>query len=314
MPSFIQDMSERMNSNRQANIAQKITKSVELMVANGDYKNIYNTEDFVDALSKYLKISKKCDSDHIADCWPTKTIKTANGSSYDVSNAKTSSDLYTGWVTTDNVGLVLADGASLIMTFNPKAETATMEGGFSATSKSLPIGGGKYKSFAYSSSATNAIDFVMDVNGGTGPNQEPDLKGNFYDIRSFRIATFTPQACQGGMRVNGYCLLEIGTNYDYYNCLTRPEGASYCKFNINLERDYYAGALKACQSLGMTLPTVNLLGTFASQWHVQGFDFNQYVTSSIESYTGKYHIGNSSGWVNIKNAVQYPVLCVKSDD
>ena len=216
LPGFVQDMAERINSNRQANIAQKITKSMELMTVNGDYKNISNTEEFVNALSKYLKIAKVCDKDHLTDCWPTKNVKTSDNQIIEVKNVKTGKDLHTP-ATTDNVGLVLADGAALILTFNPELADISGEGGFIPSKKSLPIGGGKTENFAYTSNVTAAIDFVMDVNGAAGPNSEPK-DNEFFDIRSFRFASFSSAACAGGYRINGICIVELGTNYKPYNC------------------------------------------------------------------------------------------------
>ena len=207
MPVLLSEVSERVNSNRQANIAQKITKSVETMIVNGDYENITNTEEFVDKLSKYLKIVKRCSSAEIDNCWPTKKVKTPNGGTYEVKNAIKGTNINVN-SSEDNVRLVLADGASLILSFNPEVPTPSAESGFAATTKSLPMGKNKSKDFAYTSNATSAIDFVMDVNGGTGPNQEPSNDGEYYDIRSFRVALFSKLDCPG-YRFNGVCVYDI---------------------------------------------------------------------------------------------------------
>ena len=45
MPVLLSEVSERVNSNRQANIAQKVTKAVELMIVNGDYEGFDTTDE-----------------------------------------------------------------------------------------------------------------------------------------------------------------------------------------------------------------------------------------------------------------------------
>ena len=85
MPTLLKNIAERSNSEAQANLAQKITKSMDLMRADGGLERTYNsTDEFVDEFSKYIKISTRCDADHIADCWPTKTVTTTDGKTYDV--------------------------------------------------------------------------------------------------------------------------------------------------------------------------------------------------------------------------------------
>lgn len=262
LPPFIQDFGERINSNRQANIVQKITKSVELMAASGDYEGIYTTDEFVDKLQKHLKIIKRCDANSIADCWPTKTIKTAKGEVYNVSNAKSSKDLHVKG-NTDNVGLVLADGASIILTFNPNAPAISGDGGFTASKKELPIGRGKTKEFAYSSSATGAIDFVMDVNGAAGPNQEPDFDGNYYDIRSFKTAAFSQEVCAGGIMIEKRCIVDVGEDYEPLDC-TKNENTEYCYGCKQFAADYYAGGNKTCSDMGLRLLSAAEWKTFTS--------------------------------------------------
>ena len=122
MPTLLKNIAERSNSEAQANLAQKITKSMDLMRADGGLERTYNsTDEFVDEFSKYIKISTRCDADHIADCWPTKTVTTTDGETYDVSKAKTGKNLNLKDNKSNNVGIILADGATLILTYNPNA-------------------------------------------------------------------------------------------------------------------------------------------------------------------------------------------------
>ena len=288
LPSFIQDMSERINSNRQANIAQKITKSVELMAVNGDYSGIATTEEFVEKLSKYLKIAKVCDNNHLEECWPTKEITTAKGGKFQIKDAKTSKDLHVKG-NTDNVGLILADGATLIMSFNPNAEPIPAEKSFTASTKALPVGENKTKDFAYTSNATGAIDFVMDVNGKTGPNAENDIEGHYYDIRSFRTATFTAQACAGGIVIDKTCIVDLGLDYNAVDC-TKEENIDYCKpvMSSPFFMDFWAGGNKACEDLGLKMPSYTEFTNIAAaisglKYKLSTNDMRSYTQSSLSS-------------------------------
>ena len=321
MPVLLKELSMRVNSNRQANIAQKMTRAVENMIVNGDYENITNTEEFVNKLSKYLKIAKRCNANNIDECWSTKKVKTPSGSTYEVKNAKKGSDIHVN-SNEDNVGLILVDGASIILSFNPGASTPSAESGFTSSTKNLPIGKNKYKKFAYTSNATNAIDFVMDVNGGTGPNQEPSNNGEYYDIRPFKIALFFFFYCTG-FKVNGACVVDLGTSYDSINC-TYEENLQYCSpmKNSSFSIDYWAGAKKACMDLGMKMPSAQeLIALFKSDSEIlTDLNRDSYFSTNINmayagdpTYKACYFDGGckpSTAWRQERN-INNHVLCIE---
>ncbi len=258
MPTLLKNIAERSNSEAQANLAQKITKSMDLMRADGGLERTYNsTDEFVDEFSKYIKISTRCDADHIADCWPTKTVTTTDGETYDVSKAKTGKNLNLKDNKSNNVGIILADGATLILTYNPDAGIIGDGDTVTPSFADLPIGFGRTKKFAYTTSVTAPIDFVMDVNGFKGPNSEA-RNGKQYDIRSFKVAKFS-KGCAGN-DING-----IGCVYQLPSYSPIKAGSDEMKKwdpNWTAEKlghfakddNYWAGAKKACDDIGMTLP------------------------------------------------------------
>ena len=255
MPTLLKNIAERSNSEAQANLAQKITKSMDLMRADGGLERTYNsTDEFVDEFSKYIKISTRCDADHIADCWPTKTVTTSDGETYDVSKAKTGKNLNLKDNKSNNVGIILADGATLILTYNPNAGIIGDGDTVTPSFADLPIGFGRTKKFAYTTSVTSSIDFVMDVNGFKGPNSEA-RNGKQYDIRSFKVAKFS-KGCAGN-DING-----IGCVYQLPSFSPIKAGSDEMdkydpKWNTTSWKgydNYWAGAKKACEEQGMSLP------------------------------------------------------------
>ena len=255
MPTLLKNIAERSNSEAQANLAQKITKSMDLMRADGGLERTYNsTDEFVDEFSKYIKISTRCDADHIADCWPTKTVTTTDGKTYDVSKAKTGKNLNLKDNKSNNVGIILADGATLILTYNSNAGIIGDGDTVTPSFADLPIGFGRTKKFAYTTSVTDPIDFVMDVNGFKGPNSEA-RNGKQYDIRSFKVARFS-KGCAGN-DINGFgCVYPLPS---YSPIKAGSEEMDKWDPNWNTtnwkdEDNYWAGAKKACDELGMSLP------------------------------------------------------------
>ena len=258
LPAVIANITERVNSERQANIAQKVTQAMEQMRAHGLLNTQYaSTDAFVDELQKYLKIAKRCDSEHIADCWPTAKVTTGDGQEFEVSKAKKGANLNRSNNKTNNVGLVLADGASLIMTYNENGGTLDVGDPVSAMKKSLPVGGGKMKEFPYSTSVAGSIDFVMDVNGGKGPNSET-IGDKYYDIRSFNGAQFAKgMVCD--FEVGNLCVKNLGTTYSRIDTSKDKTYDSDCYSQCSL--NYWAGAKKACADIGMTLASLSDLTT-----------------------------------------------------
>lgn len=250
LPTLLQAIAERSSSETQANVAQKITKSMNLMRADGALEKTYaSTDDFVDELSKYLKITTRCDADHIASCWPAKTVITKEGKVLDVSKVKTGRNLQIPGNKTGNVGMILADGTALIMTYNPDAPIIG-EGDTVIPSKaSLPIGFGRFKDYAYTSSVTAGVDFVMDTNGFQGPNSET-REGKYKDIRSFKVAAFS-EGCPGE-EFDGIGCLYMLPSYGPIDT-TLSENRKYDSFQATT--NYWAGARKGCQDIGMDLPS-----------------------------------------------------------
>ena len=316
MPTLLKNIAERSNSEAQANLAQKITKSMDLMRADGGLERTYNsTDEFVDEFSKYIKISTRCDADHIADCWPTKTVTTSDGKTFDVSKAKTGKNLQYPDNKTDNVGIILADGATLILTYNTNADIIGDGDTVTPSFADLPIGFGRTKKFAYTTSVTSSIDFVMDVNGFKGPNSEA-RNGKQYDIRSFKVAKFST-GCAGIDVPNIGCVYVL-PSYSPIKAGTKnmkkwdPE---YDAGGHTLD-NYWAGAKKACDDIGMSLPDKSKLRSiyYAGQKDSSlGLPTSGWFWSSSESVAnGMYGVdfGYGSMYVYGKNIRDTNVLCV----
>ena len=319
MPTLLKNIAERSNSEAQANLAQKITKSMDLMRADGGLERTYNsTDEFVDEFSKYIKISTRCDADHIADCWPTKTVTTSDGKTFDVSKAKTGKNLNLKDNKSNNVGIILADGATLILTYNPNAGIIGDGDTVTPSFADLPIGFGRTKKFAYTTSVTDPIDFVMDVNGFKGPNSEA-RNGKQYDIRSFKVAKFS----KGCTPIDGIGCVYVPPSYSPIKAGSDemkkwdPNWTTEKVGNWATSQDnYWAGAKKACDELGMSLPDPSKLKSIYQAGKKDsslGLPTSGGFWSSSEDYTDiAYYVHFGDGdTVSLIKYYSYPkVLCV----
>jgi prepilin-type N-terminal cleavage/methylation domain-containing protein len=260
VPTLIAGMTERSNSETQANVARKITQAMDLMRVDGKLEQSYDSTDaFVDELSKYLKITTRCDASNLEKCWPSKTVTTSNGDTFEVANAKTGVNLNIKDNKTNNVGMILADGTPIIMTYNPNSSLISDSETITSSFTELPVGFGRTKEFPYTSNVTASIDFVMDTNGFRGPNSEA-RDGKFYDIRSFKIASFST-GCKGSIVDGVGCVYILPSSSPINTCEdttyddTCNSGCSVCSKN------YWAGAKKACEDEGFELISLSALSS-----------------------------------------------------
>ena len=211
LPTLISNHEIRVNTEREVNAVQKITKSMEMMKAHSLLnKNYASTDEFVDELQKYLKVTKRCDANKLVDCWPTAEVINADGETYQVRNAKTGKHLGLENNTTNNVGLVLADGTPVILTYNTNSATIDIGDRADGITKKLPITESKDKEFPYTTLTTAPIAFVMDTNGSNFPNSEKIGNDRSYDIRGFNGASFAKQKLCGELVFD-----ELSGNYTY---------------------------------------------------------------------------------------------------
>ena len=158
----------------------------------------------------------------------------------------------------------------------------------------------------------------MDVNGFKGPNSEA-RNGKQYDIRSFKVAKFS-KGCAGN-DINGigcvyqlpsYSPIKAGSDeMDKWDPKWKNSGDS--------DRDnYWAGAKKACDDIGMSLPDKSKLQSLAKKTTAEkeqlGLPTSGWFWSSSESSAGgAYGVTFDDGYTAY-NGYKYRsygrVLCV----
>ncbi|MFI3300748.1 MAG: type II secretion system protein [Candidatus Gastranaerophilales bacterium] len=202
------------------------------------------TSEFVDELGKYLKINEVCDLSDMTDCFPDVAISSCDEKVY-VEDLVTGEDfaaniLYRDF-TSDNVGIVLADGTKAIINYDLDCEWLD-----------------PYESGLNRSEATQCIAIIADVNGNSGKN----MVGS--DIVALNSSL--------GINIEGLdaCWDTSDTSYSSLNTCdgtnswdtaftssaTYAGDTSY-DMGTSCSTNYWAGALKACEEAGKSLPTLS---------------------------------------------------------
>ena len=210
-----------------------------------------STDAFVDELQKHLKISKRCDVSNLRGCWPYTTVDLGNGKTWNIADTKTGRNLgmetdnYNDY-TSDNVGIVTADGTPMILSYNKKCPAID-----SAEKLSWSTTDNKPESHP----SASCVAAVFEINGTGKPNKLSN------DVVLFN-ANKLGSGC--AFEVNGKCFGAPFTPkpLTYAECEAEKGnlGISGCYY----DDDYWAGAVEQCGGVSK-MPTADDLAKLASQ-------------------------------------------------
>ena len=210
-----------------------------------------STDAFVDELQKHLKISKRCDVSNLRGCWPYATVDLGNGKTWNIADTKTGRNLGMETdddndYTSDNVGIVTADGTPMILSYNKKCKAIdSLEKLSWTTTDNKPL----------SNSSASCVAAVYEINGTGKPNK-----------LSNDVVLFNAKKLGSG------CAFEVGSTCYAAVFQPKPLTKAECeaeKGNLGIkdcyyETDYWAGAVKQCGGVSK-MPTMDDLGKLASQ-------------------------------------------------
>ena len=251
LPALLTNVQSKIRGEQKRSVKYKFSLATEKMARLNLIGPYDSTDAFVDELQKHLKISKRCNASNLRGCWPYDTVDLGDGKTWDISKTKTGKEL--GMETTatqdyssNNVGIVTADGTPMILSYNKKCEAIDS---LKRLSWSAPDGKPE------SNESANCVAAVFEINGTGKPNKLSD------DVVLFN-ANKLGNAC--AFELDGKCFgAPFSPSY-----LTKAEceaekgnlGIKYCQ----LDDDYWAGAVKQCGGVSK-MPTMDDLGKLASQ-------------------------------------------------
>ena len=252
LPSLMTNINDRVNAEKIRSTKYKFTKATDHMKSLGLIGPYSSTDAFVDELQKYFKIAKRCDANHLRACWPTDTVKLEDGKEWDIAKTKTGKQLKmkdddTHDYSSDNVGIITADGTPMILSYNKKCESLDPMKTYGwSTSNGKPE----------SNATAGCVAAVFEINGNGRPNTFRK------DVVAFN-ANGLGSAC--ALEINGRC---FGAPFSP-TPMTKAEcqaavaegklGIKTCASNS----DYWAGAVKQCNGI-QNMPTDSDLAKIAS--------------------------------------------------
>ena len=251
LPALLTNIQSKVRAERSRSVQYKFSLATEKMARLNLIGPYDSTDAFVDELQKHLKISKRCNASNLRGCWPYDTVDLGNGKTWDISKTKTGRQFGmnnddNNDYTSDNVGIVTADGTPMILSYNKKCKAIdSLEKLSWTTTDNKPL----------SNPSASCVAAVYEINGTGKPNKLSD------DVVLFN-ANKLGNAC--AIELNGKCFgAPFSPSY-----LTRAEceaekgnlGIRACSHNT----DYWAGAVKQCGGVSK-MPTLDDLGKLASQ-------------------------------------------------
>ena len=255
LPAFISNVQGRIQTKRVENINQKLSKVTDKMAVQSGLIGYPDTMSFVQEMKKHMSIAKVCDNSHLAECWGTTEVDVGKDKPWEISKTKTAKTLKIGepdnWA--DTVGIVTADGTPMILSYDKECNFDVNNTGLQFDKSS-----GKSNSLA-------CISGVFDWNGGAKPNKLGD------DVITLGMASGLGSAC--AFEVNGTCYTAPFTPkpLTYAECEAQKDNLGIkecCPTGACKNKDYWAGAVKACKEQGKKLPTGAQLAELASQLYV----------------------------------------------
>ena len=242
LPTLNQAINNKVRAEQVRTVKYKFTKATEKMNSLGLIGPYSSTDAFVDEFQNHLKIMKRCDASHLRECWPYDEVDLGNGKTWDISKTKTGKQLKmengeSADYSSNNVGIVTADGTPMILSYNKKCEALDPVKQYTwSTSDGKPV----------SNATAGCVAAVFEINGGAKPNRYGD------DVQSFNA---------GGL--GSSCAIKIGSLCFTAPFSPKPLTKAECeaqKDDLEIKgcywaEDYWAGAVKACKDKGKKLPS-----------------------------------------------------------
>ena len=253
LPALLTNIQSKVRAERSRSVQYKFSLATEKMARLNLIGPYDSTDAFVDELQKHLKISKRCNASNLRGCWPYDTVDLGDGKTWDISKTKTGKQFGMNTdddndYTSDNVGIVTADGTPMILSYNKKCKAIdSLEKLSWSTTDNKPL----------TNPSASCVAAVYEINGTGKPNKLSN------DVVLFN-ANKLGNAC--AFEVNGKCF----TGFKQYQPLTKAEcEAAVAEGNLGIKEcryddDYWAGAVKQCGGVSK-MPTADDLAKLASQ-------------------------------------------------
>lgn len=182
LPILLGNVTQNVFNQEQDLIVKKLRASTDLMRVNSSLMDYATNDSFVDEFQKYIKFAKRCNSSNLQDCFVS-NFQTASEENIALSSLTTGKKMGQLNNTSPIVGLILVNGTSMLLAYNPDCKIGEASTSYNDT--------------------TSCMALAYDVNGFAQPNKIGK------DI-SLLNATITN--CDG-IYISGLCVAPSDTTY-----------------------------------------------------------------------------------------------------
>ena len=227
IPTLVQNYRNKAWSTASAVFERKLEEALRTMNTQQTLAGYNNTLDFVNELSKHFKIDKICKNNDILSCFEDKV--TWGDEEVDISKIKNAKNFGQEDWDTETIGVQFANGVTGLIAYNPDCTQDP---------------------YSNQIVGTGCLAILYDVDGFKNPNtQNKDL----HDINVKTLA-----GSSGNCLPGGFCITSpfIANPITYAECLELKDSLNInqCCERCN-DKDYWAGAVKACGGLNKMLST-----------------------------------------------------------
>ena len=296
VPALVQNFQERSWQTSSEVFERKLEEALKVMNTQASLAGYPTTTDFVNELSKHMKINKICKNDEITSCFADKVWWGKEGQGIEevemseIKNAKNFGQDDWG---TETVGVQFANGTNAVIAYNPEC---------------------KQDPYSNQITGSDCLAILYDTTGSKAPNTVlKDLRNNA-NVKSL-----------GGVE-GGFCVAD-GTICFTAPFHPEPLSKSECeelKDELGIQQcyednDYWAGAVKECGGVDK-MPTYSeahlkaLMSIFCDFREV-GTGSNAYITADCDpnKYLSFGFNPNDILWFNLEAPTDYPNLGVGLD-
>ena len=270
IPTLMANNTQKGWDTADSSFQRKLGEALSIMNTQHTLAGWNNTQDFVNELSKHMKIIKTCATP--TDCF----VKEAYIDDETIDMTTVTESFYLnklGNYGTNVLGVIFANGINGLVAYNPKCTSDPF------SNESIKLSGSINKKNSNVSLNTDCLSILYDINGFSKPNK---LTSNppKADLRGINVNLFDKKC----VLHNRWCIIDFGTNYNPINCSTSAKNSPDPNIKSDYEKycgtesadirgdfegipiDYWAGGRKMCDSVGMRMPNISELKNGIRSW------------------------------------------------
>lgn len=263
VPTIITYTTEKAWARAMDKFEINLNEATKRMNVNQELTGYATNQDFVNTFKKYIKIVKTCTPANMSECF-TSNIYTKDGEIVELSTLTNGAAISQKGNTTPLMGVQFANGTSALLAYKPTCEAIDWFKSSGGTYANTNEEGRQYSA----GETTSCLSIVFDVNGFKSPNKI----GKDITTLNAKIAS-----CDG-TKVAGMCVSDDIT----YSAVGG---------------DYWQGAKNQCESLEMTLPSLEQMEDIRAAGHsLTGHYWTSTIGTGAYSEYKAYQIVMDSGW------------------